>query len=557
MSIIKRFLSILLAVTMLLALCPSALTQGSAAEEPVNSPKRLCFDFNDPQDPLGNWVEFDNGMILGEEAGLQVNTTDPLNNYLGGAVYTLRGENLDGVYVEHYEFAVDENGEYWKLINGTYTTVDPYAVIDGVPVDSSRYESVYTTYCREIRTEYPTVVNGVITVEVGEYGIVIFRGLSEGVYYLKQTYAPEGYWLVWPQEEFVIEISRDPESLDYEFANLPSKDSVGEITFVANVGYEFVDPPFEDENIVIQHSLDLAGDISLNFVIAADLLKDYDMDTVVLMVETAVYEGNEFVDVTEYILTPQRRGDYYYFTLTDLTAVRMTDGVLACFYGVNTVDGLEYYAYDEYYSIACYALSQMSKSYASDSLKTLCADLLRYGSYAQLYKGYRTDALAMDAMTPEQMAYLSDLNAVSFDTVNAMGTEFSDPLITWKGKTLALNNKVSVVYVVDVSNYAGAPEDLSLKLSYTNAQGQPKDLTLTESRPYGDDGKYYAFYMDALLAAELRTVLTAQVYLGETPVSNTLTYSPATYGKGKTGALLDLCKALFAYSDSAKGYFVG
>jgi hypothetical protein len=67
----------------------------------------------------------------------------------------------------------------------------------------------------------------------------------------------------------------------------------------------------------------------------------------------------------------------------------------------------------------------------------------------------------------------------------------------------------------------------------------------------------YAFTVDTLLAAELRTVVSVQVYEGETPVSCTLQFSADTYGNGRTGDLLDLCKALFAYSDSAKIYFMG
>ena len=52
------------------------------------------------------------------------------------------------------------------------------------------------------------------------------------------------------------------------------------------------------------------------------------------------------------------------------------------------------------------------------------------------------------------------------------------------------------------------------------------------------------------------SVVSAQVYEGDTPVSCTLQYSADTYGNNKTGALLQLCKALMAYSDSAKAYFL-
>ena len=72
---------------------------------------------------------------------------------------------------------------------------------------------------------------------------------------------------------------------------------------------------------------------------------------------------------------------------------------------------------------------------------------------------------------------------------------------------------------------------------------------------YNEGKGYYSFTVDTLLAAELRTVISAQAYVGETPVSCTLQYTADTYGNNKTGTLLDLCKALFAYSDSAKNYF--
>jgi hypothetical protein len=80
--------------------------------------------------------------------------------------------------------------------------------------------------------------------------------------------------------------------------------------------------------------------------------------------------------------------------------------------------------------------------------------------------------------------------------------------------------------------------------------------TLTNPVAYSKEG-LYVFDFDGLMAAELRTVINAAVYAGNTQVSNTLQYSADTYGNGKSGMLLRLCQALFAYSDSAKAYFLG
>ena len=78
---------------------------------------------------------------------------------------------------------------------------------------------------------------------------------------------------------------------------------------------------------------------------------------------------------------------------------------------------------------------------------------------------------------------------------------------------------------------------------------------LTNAQPYSDADGRYSFDFDGLLAAELRMVLSATVYADGAQVSDTLVYSVDTYGATKTGSLLDLCRALMAYSDSARAFF--
>jgi hypothetical protein len=81
------------------------------------------------------------------------------------------------------------------------------------------------------------------------------------------------------------------------------------------------------------------------------------------------------------------------------------------------------------------------------------------------------------------------------------------------------------------------------------------EAVLTDPTLYSAAGNAYAFTFDGLLAAELRTVVEAAIYAGDTRLSQTLRYSPDTYGNNKDGQLLVLCKALIAYSDTAKAYF--
>ncbi len=309
-------------------------------------------------------------------------------------------------------------------------------------------------------------------------------------------------------------------------------------------------PPV-DGSIVINHSLNLASDISINYAVLTSLLDGY--DSFELHCKIPVYENCEYAGYETLILEPVLNEYFYYFTLTGITAVQMGDQIEATLYmtkGENT-----YCSETDVYSVADYAYGQMKKEGNPQSLKKLCAELLRYGSYAQIFKDYRSDSLVNEIMTEEQMAYLSDLEAVTFNPNNRVLDDLADPSVTWAGKTLNLESKVVLKFVVNLSHYEGDPQDLTLKISYTNYKGEVVEKVLPAPELYMPELNYYAFDLDTLLAAELRTLVSAAVYCGETQLSPTVEYSPDAYAIGKTGTLLTLCKALMSYSDTALAYF--
>ena len=311
--------------------------------------------------------------------------------------------------------------------------------------------------------------------------------------------------------------------------------------------------PQLDESLKINHTLNLASDISVNFAVAKSLLADFDLSTVYLECTMDTYEGNTKTGTTTVKLKPVEQENYYYFTLTGLTAVQMNDRLSSVLYGNK--NGQPYYSSTDSYSIADYAYSQLNKTNSATSLKTLCADLLRYGKEAQLFKNYRTDSLVDAAMTDVHKAYLSDVESVTFGNTNETLTDLENPMIPWAGKALDLDSKVCLKFVFSMGTYTGELSNLTLRVSYKDSTGAEKTLTLTNAALYNPDLGYYAFTLDTLLAAELRSVVSVQIYAGDTPVSCTLRYRADTYGNNKTGSLLELCKALFAYSDSAKAYF--
>ncbi len=306
-----------------------------------------------------------------------------------------------------------------------------------------------------------------------------------------------------------------------------------------------------DEAIVIGHSLNLASDIDLNFAVSASHLKNY--HSFVLEVKLPLYTGNTQTGTKTLKISPVVKGSYYYFTLTGLTAVHMNDIAEATLYMVK--DGRTYVSPTDRYSIGTYAYSQLNKSSATPALKKLCADLLQYGSRAQVYKGYRTDALVDGAMTEAHKVWLTDSGTVTFGNHNRTLQDVATPTVTWVGKALSLESKVVVRYIADLSAYKGKPESLTLKVTYLSSEGKTVTAEVKKPEAFNAAKNWYAFDFAELKAAELRTVLSAAVYEGNTQVSPTVEYSVDTYCNNKTGNLGNLCKAMMAYSDSAAAYF--
>ena len=308
--------------------------------------------------------------------------------------------------------------------------------------------------------------------------------------------------------------------------------------------------PTLDETIVINHTLNLASDISINYAVRSDLLLNF--DSYYLSCVIPVYSGNEIVQERTVTIRPVYKGNYYYFTLKGITAVQMADEIKATLHltkGKNT-----FISGTDIYSISTYAYTQLSRP-VPDTLKKLCAELLRYGATAQGYKGYRTDCLADRNMTDTDRSYLGNLDEVPFGDNNRILDDVSQPTVTWAGKTLNLDSTITVKFIVDLSAYEGDPQQLELHYSYETCLGETNTAILLRPVLYYPEKNYYAFEVDELLASEFRTVITAAVYCNEVQVSPTTVYSADSYGNGKEERLTVLCKTLLSYSDTALAFF--
>ena len=344
-----------------------------------------------------------------------------------------------------------------------------------------------------------------------------------------------------------------PSRVGYEFTGWDKETCfvTGNLTVTAT--YKEIAPagPTLDESIQIYHTLDLASDISITFAVPKSNLEKYDSFYMECVVPE--YKGNDLIGSSTVTLLPVVSGNYYYFTLTGMTAVRMGDMVDAVLH--MTKGAQKFYSKTDSYSVATYAYGMLNSSKDTKML-TLCADLLRYGAEAQTFKKYRTDALVDAALTAEQRAYQSNTEALTFTATDMTLGDTEMPFITWVGKTLDLGSKVGLKFVFNTDNYFGDPESLVMLITYTGNNGETKTMSLTGAETYNAAKNQYSFTFYGLLASELRTAVDVAIYADGLQLTETLRYSAESYAaKSGTTALAALTKALFAYSDSAKAYF--
>ena len=314
-------------------------------------------------------------------------------------------------------------------------------------------------------------------------------------------------------------------------------------------GIAEVTAPILDGKIRILHTLNLESSIVLNYAVSVSELRIY--DSFYLQCVLPEFDGNVQIGTSSVEIQPILNGNYYYFPLTGLSAVRMNDTIQATV--IMRKDGVSYCTVVDHYSIADYAYAMLNSAKAEDSLKVLCADLLRYGAEAQIFKAYRTDAPVDAKMTLAHRSYLSDTSTLQFHVTDKLLGDGSIPAITWVGTALTLDSKVGLKLVFHSGGYDG--EKLVVKLSYQDYSGTERSILLHPT-VYNASAGYYAVTCYELTAAELRTIITAAVYKGERQLSESLQYSAESYAAKTDGTALDpLCKALFAYSDSAYAYF--
>ncbi|WP_028521355.1 isopeptide-forming domain-containing fimbrial protein [Ruminococcus flavefaciens] len=134
-----------------------------------------------PEAPTGNTPQVKTVTYVTQIELLKTDGTNPLAN----ATFTLEGYMKTVGAVEGTYYMEDASGTYYRLADGTYTTIKPDA--------ANAYESTNKTYKQVTASAIPA--NSKISKEftTSTDGKISFAGLGEGTYTITETAAPSGF----------------------------------------------------------------------------------------------------------------------------------------------------------------------------------------------------------------------------------------------------------------------------------------------------------------------------------------------------------------------------
>ena len=270
-----------------------------------------------------------------------------------------------------------------------------------------------------------------------------------------------------------------------------------------------------------------------------------------LKLDPAAFVAGYYTDPTATVTingrtTTLTADENYVFTLEDIGPEELGDQITVVAAAKHNGETVTAEAFT--YSVKDYLLSLLDDAGSSAQLKKLAVNILKYGAAAQQYTGHNTDALVTSALTDEQLA----LGTSGAPALTAGGKGISktgiDAAATWISAGLNLEDAVTVKFMFAADDVDG----LSVKFEFKG-----KEYVVTSDQFKAVGSGRYVVYFEGVYADEMRELVTATVYSGNTAVSETVTYSVEAYAYVKgTGndVLANLVNAMMAYGDSAAAY---
>ena len=240
--------------------------------------------------------------------------------------------------------------------------------------------------------------------------------------------------------------------------------------------------------------------------------------------------------------------NYLVFAFKDIEPDHMKDSIKATLHAKK--DGADVTA-ELSYSIVDYCKDAYAANPDNGSLMTLLADMLNYGAFAQKYSG------AADAELVTADGELSGLLAKATSTdpvINGLQGDPTTPIVgadkkvKWTNVGLRLDDEVSIRLKFSKTEDC-TPDKVKFTIEGDNTAYNADVTSL-------GNGNYVSYLK--IPVNKMRAIVSAIVYEGNVPVSNTLNYSVEYYAAAKqndaNANLAALVKAMIKYGDSAAAF---
>lgn len=210
-------------------------------DNPDNPDSPPVDDDNNPSTPDKPSKKFDEPVgitpyedVVTYTTSLDIMKKDGSNNNkaLAGVGFTLSGDAIKTVNIVGNSFTEDDEGTYYKLIDGTYTTTAYTEDNAGNYESSARYKLIPTKVTKTKSAEVS------ITGTTASDGSLFFQGLNAGTYTLSETTTPTGYNKI-ADKTYVISASINGDNCTWTVKDGTGEDAVtvsNPITIINNKG---------------------------------------------------------------------------------------------------------------------------------------------------------------------------------------------------------------------------------------------------------------------------------------------------------------------------------
>jgi len=236
----------------------------------------------------------------------------------------------------------------------------------------------------------------------------------------------------------------------------------------------------------------------------------------------------------------------YQVTYKGINAKEMGDNFSTTLYAVGE-DGTIYYGNTVVDSIKSFLVGKIDAETSIPELKTMAVDMLKYGAAAQVRLGYNTDNLVTADLTEEQLSYATKEISEAVNNAASSGT----------GAVVNTNITVTSRVQLNLSCiYTTATDPDAIKCVVTDSEGK----VLSEIATTNKGGIMFSAIYENVGAKEMRDVISATFYEGETAISKTISWSVESYVaqvRAKTNVTedeLNMVNAMLTYGDSVAAY---